>query len=248
VNARCTRSAPSADAGVDPREATILLVESSASIGRELVEQLRADRYRAALASTAEHARTLARAQPIRAIVLGVLDAPRGALDLLEEVRSTGGSLWDERLPAIVLSPGAEQLDLLRAFEVGADDFIARKGPYYLELRARLRAVLRRAEGLPDTRLLRVGPLEIDTGAHLVSIAGAPVELCRLEYELLVHLARNPTGVCSKQELLRAIWNQRAGAGARTVDSHASRLRRKLDVAGAEGLVVNVWGVGYRLI
>jgi DNA-binding response OmpR family regulator len=247
VNARCTRSALSADAGVGPREATILLVESSASIGRELVEQLRADGYRTALASTAEHARTLARAQPVRAIVLGVLDAPRGALDLLEEVRSIGGPVWEERLPAIVLSPGAEQLDLLRAFELGADDFIAHPVSY-LELRARLRAVLRRTEGLPDTRLLRVGPLEIDTGAHLVRIAGAPVALCRLEYELLVHLARNPTGVCSKQELLRAIWNQRAGVGARTVDSHASRLRRKLDVAGAGGLVVNVWGVGYRLI
>jgi DNA-binding response OmpR family regulator len=243
------RSALTADGDGEP-EATILVAESSELIGRELVEQLRADRYRAALARTAEHARTLARAQPIRAVVLGVLDAPRGALDLLEEVRRsagepTGGSVWDGRLPAIVLSPRAGQLDLLRAFEMGADDFISHPVSY-LELRARLKAVLRRAETLPGTRL-RFGPLEIDRGAHLVRVAGAPVELCRLEYELLVHLARNPTGVCSKQELLRAIWNQRTGGGARTVDSHASRLRRKLGAAGAKGLVVNVWGVGYRL-
>lgn len=274
MNARSTRLVASADAVADRRQAAILVAESSASIGRELVEQLRADRYRAVLASTAEHARTIARSQPIRAIVLGVLDAPRGALELLEEVRGSagqtaGGPVWNECLPVIVLSPDAKQLDLLRAFEMGADDFIAREGPgrvgssggvgsgpegpgrvgpYYLELRARMRAVLRRSESLPDTRLLRVGPLEIDTGAHLAHIAGAPIELCRLEYELLVHLARNPTDVCSKQELLRAIWNRRAGAGTRTVDSHASRLRRKLDAAGAHGLVVNVWGVGYRFV
>jgi DNA-binding response OmpR family regulator len=254
-----TRSAPVACGDADTREAAVLLVESSAQVGRELVEQLRADRYLAALARTAEHARTLARAQPIRAIVLGQLDAPCAALDLLGEVRRsnrepTRGSVWDERLPAIVLGPGTGRFDLLRAFEMGADDFISREagaeggaGTCYLELRARLRAVLRRAEGLPGTRVLSVGALEIDTGAHLARVAGAPVELCRLEYELLVHLARNPTAVCSKQELLRAIWN-RAGAGARTVDSHASRLRRKLDAAGASGLVVNVWGVGYRLV
>jgi DNA-binding response OmpR family regulator len=237
----------------DPREAAILLVEASASIGCELAEQLRADSYRAAQACSAEHARALARAQPIRAAVLGTLDAPRGALDLLEEIRRparhvAGGSAWDEHMPVIVLSQSTERLDLLRAFETGADDFIAMEGHYYLELRVRLKALLRRAERLPSARLRVVGPLEIDTGAHLARVAGTPVELCRLEYELLVHLARNPTGVCTKEELLRVIWNRRASAGARTVDSHASRLRRKLDAAGAHGFVVNVWGVGYRLL
>lgn len=250
MNVHVAQSTPSADA--DPRQATILVAEFNALIGGELVEQLRADRYRAALVRTPGHARTIARADQIRAILLGVLDTPRGALDLLDEIRrsaydSPGVSVWEERLPAIVLSPSSEQLDMLRAFEMGADDFIGGKHSY-LELRARLKAVLRRAEGLPATRLLRAGSLEIDTQAHLVLVAGTSVELCRLEYELLVHLARHPTDVCSKQELLLAIWHQRVGSGARTVDSHASRLRRKLDAAGAPGLVVNVWGVGYRLI
>jgi DNA-binding response OmpR family regulator len=258
MSARPARSAPAAGEDADLREATILVVESSEPVGRELVEQLRADRYSAALARTAEHARSLARTQPLRAILLGVLDTPRGALDLLGEIRRSGSepaqeSVWDEQLPAIVLGADAGQFDLLRAFEVGADDFVVRVGcmrvgPCYLELRARLRAVLRRTEGHRGTRLLCVGPLEIDTAARLARIAGTNVELCRLEYELLVHLARNPTEVCSKQLLLRAIWSQRAAAGARTVDSHASRLRRKLEAAGASGLVVNVWGVGYRLV
>lgn len=250
--ARPTLAAPVVAYEDDSTEATILLVESRGAVGCELVEQLRADRYRAVLARSAQHARVLARAQPIRAIVLGSLDAPREALNLLEEIRrpaapSASASVWDERLPTIILSPSAGQFDLLRAFEMGADDFIAREGPYYLELRARLKALLRRAERLPGARL-RVGPVEIDTSSHLVSIDREPVELCRLEYELLVHLARNPSGVCTKHDLLRAVWHQRGGAGARTVDSHASRLRRKLNAAGAPGFVVNVWGVGYRLV
>ena len=232
-------------------EAAILLVETGTSVGSELVEQLRADRYRVVVAQSAEHARALARAQPIRAILLGALDTPRGWLDLLEEVRChtshPGGPMWEEDLPVIVLSQTGGQLDLLRAFELGADDFIAFDRQRYLELRARLKALLRRVERVPGTRL-RVGPLEIDTSAHLVRVAGASVELCRLEYELLVHLARDPTGVCTKQELLGAIWHQPLGTGARTLDSHASRLRRKLGVAGAHGFVVNVWGVGYRLV
>ncbi|HEY8304910.1 MAG TPA: response regulator transcription factor [Solirubrobacteraceae bacterium] len=236
-------------------DGAILVVEESERIGGELVEQLRADGYPALHARTAEHARVLARGQPIRAIALGALDAPRGALDLLEEIRRPSDRWriarereWEEQLPVIVLSPGATQLDLLRAFETGADDFIAHPARY-LELRARLRAVLRRAERATSGRLLRAGQLEIDTAAHRVRFAGAAVELSRLEYELLVHLARDPRAVCSKQELLRTIWSsRRSESSVRTVDSHASRLRRKLDAAGASGHVVNVWGVGYRLL
>jgi DNA-binding response OmpR family regulator len=251
VSARSTLVAQRGLRDCESYETTVLLVESSAPMGNELAEQLRADRYRVALARSAEHARSLARAQPIHAVVLGALDTHRGALDLLEEVRLhrdpvADGSAWDERLPAIVLGATGAQLDLLRAFEAGADDFVAGVDHFYLELRARLKALLRRTERTPGARLC-IGPLEIDKSARLVRVGGASVELCRLEYELLVHLACDPTGVCTKQELLRAIWDQRSSSATRTVDSHASRLRRKLGTAGARGFVVNVWGVGYRL-
>ncbi len=229
-------------------QGAILVVESSVHIGEQLVEQLCADGYHAMQARTLGHARALARAHRLRAVVLGALDVRRASLGLLAEIRrfTDGDSVWDANTPVIVVSPSAGELDLLRAFEVGADDFIARPARY-LELRARLRAVLRRVERPNSARLLRVGALSIDTTAHVVSVAGAPVELCRLEYELLVHLARRPTCVFSKQELLSEIWGYGSQAGARTVDSHSSRLRRKLDAAGAPGLVVNVWGIGYRL-
>lgn len=246
------RSSPLLDQADDRYEGPILLVESDPEAGSELVEQLRVDRLHAVLTHSAEHARALARAQTPRAVILGQFESPRGALDLLEEIRSgdvehAGWSAWPERLPVVVLGCGDAQLELLRAFEVGADDFISRPVSY-LELRARLKALLRRSGFLPAMRVLRVGALEVDTGAHEVRFGAIPVELCRLEYELLVHLARSPTTVCSKQELLGAIWKRRTSGEARTVDSHASRLRRKLDAAGAERFVVNVWGVGYRLI
>ena len=147
-----------------------------------------------------------------------------------------------------MVSSRAQQPDVLRAFEVGADDFLARPARY-LELRARLRAVLRRSESVaPGERLLQVGPLAIDVDAHAVSLHGERLDLRRLEYELLVLLASAPERVFSKEELLRSIWGYQSCTATRTVDSHASRLRRQLDVDGRGRWVINVWGVGYRLI
>lgn len=229
-------------------EDPVLVIESDAAAGGHLVDQLRADGYLAIRALSAGHARSLARTCRPRAAVLGELDGQQATLGLLSEIRKADSDgLWDPDLPIIVLSPSSGGLSVLRAFEEGADDFLAHRAGY-LELRARLGAMLRRVERPRAVRLLHVGPISIDTSAHVARIAGDPVDLCRLEYELLAHLARRPTQVFTKDELLREIWGYGAQVGARTVDSHLSRLRRKLYAAGAPGMVVNVWGVGYRLI
>lgn len=232
----------------------ILVVEAGAAIGRALVEQLAADGYPTELGRTGDHARLLAAARPPRLLVLGELDAPRGALDLLESIRArtsegANGHLacpWQDGLPVIVLSARNTQPDLLRAFEAGADDFLSR-AVGYLELRARLRALLRRAESKPADGPLRIGPLTIDPRAYAASLHDKRLELRRMEYELLVHLASDPNRVFRRQELLRAVWGFRSTGATRTVDSHASRLRSKLGSAG-ERWVINEWGVGYRLI
>jgi len=234
----------------NPERVPILVVESDRHLGQAIAEQLLADGFSVELARTAEHARVLAGASTPKLAVLGRLDSPRGALELLREIRQAGqpGAPWDRSLPTIVVGGQVHELDMLRAFEAGADDFLARTASY-IELRARMRAILRRTgDTQTATPLLEVGPLAIDTRAHAVAIEGSEVELRRMEFELLVHLAREPDRVFAKTELLRSVWGYRASGSTRTVDSHASRLRRKLARDGTPRWVISVWGVGYRLI
>jgi DNA-binding response OmpR family regulator len=243
----------------------ILVVEYDSEIGRPIVDQLVADGYGARLARTAGHARALVRECQPELAILGDLESPQGALDLLSEIRGSrpratresgpGGSSsgsgdrdpWPRDLPAIVISSRAREPDLLRAFELGADDFLVRPARY-LELRARLRALLRRADHGRRLRQVRIGALTIDPGTRAVSLRGRGVQLRRMEYELLLHLAREPRRVFAKQELLREVWGYRAPGTTRTVDSHASRLRRTLGDDCEQRWVVSVRGVGYRLI
>jgi DNA-binding response OmpR family regulator len=160
----------------------------------------------------------------------------------LDECRS-----WSSEVPLIVLgAPEADAVDRVRALERGADDFLSR--PFlYDELLARIRAVLRRtAPVVPD--LVRVGALEIDRPTRRVTVAGKRIDLPAKEYELLLKLTSEPHRVFTKEELLREVWGFRSLGKTRTLDSHASRLRRKLARGGDGPFVLNVWGVGYRLL
>jgi DNA-binding response OmpR family regulator len=124
----------------------------------------------------------------------------------------------------------------------------ARGKPFsYQEVRARIDALLRRCRGRRSLGRVRVGALEIDPAAHTVLLHGTQVVLSQKEFALLRVLAAEPSRVWSKEELLRTVWGYQSLGRTRTIDSHACRLRRKLGAHG-DRYVVNVWGIGYRLL
>jgi DNA-binding response OmpR family regulator len=154
---------------------------------------------------------------------------------------------WVERAPVIVLgSERTDTVDRVQAFRRGCDDFVVQ--PFeYQELVERIRAVLRRAHPRAQ-EVVESPPVRIDTRTRDVRVEGRRVELAQKEYELLLRLAREPERVFTKAELLHDVWGYRVVGRTRTLDSHASRLRRKLREAGSPvELIDNVWGVGYRL-
>jgi DNA-binding response OmpR family regulator len=163
-------------------------------------------------------------------------------------VRAADGvvSRIDPSVPLLVLSGRAGDVDRVRGFERGADDFVAK--PFaYGELRLRIAAVLRRTRARPGQGRLRVGSLSVDPASREVRLRGRRIELSQKEFALLRALAVDPTRVLTKEELLRDVWGYRTLGTTRTLDSHACRLRTKLAAEG-DRFVVNVWGVGYRLI
>ena len=232
----------------DEIEGTVLIVEDDEATRTFIADNLNADGYEPILAGdTRDGLRLLESKYPDAAIVDVGLPGDSG-LELVASIRAADGlaSRVNPHIPILVLSGRAEELDRLRAFERGCDDFLAK--PFsYPELRARVTALVRRTERRGLAGRVRVGELQLDPAARTVAVGGVPVALSQKEYALLRALASDPTRVFTKQELLRTIWGYRAIGTTRTLDSHACRLRGKLSVGGL-AFVVNVWGVGYRLV
>ena len=227
--------------------AAVLLAEPEPGTREFLARHLADDGFHVVGATRGGEALELAeRAHPD--VVLVGMGLPDSTLELCRRLREgEPGRSWNRDVPVIVLGqPQSDAVDRVRAFDRGCDDFVPR--PFvYDELVARIRAVLRRAAP-PHSDRLEAGPIVVDRATRCASVKGRAVPLAAKEYELLVKLASDPTRVFTKEQLLREVWEFRALGRTRTLDSHASRLRRKLAAAGAENCVVNVWGVGYRLL
>jgi DNA-binding response OmpR family regulator len=232
--------------GDDP--ATILVVEDDTATRTFLADNLTADGYELLVAENAEHGlRLLETKFPDLVLVdLGLPDA--SGFEVLRRVREADGiaSRLDPSTPLVLLTGRDGELDRVRGFERGADDYICK--PFsYPELRGRLAALLRRADHRRRTGRLRVGELDIDPQARTARLRGEALALSQKEFALLRVLASEPARVFTKDELLRQIWGFRHLGTSRTLDSHACRLRHKLGVHG-DRFVVNVWGIGYRLV
>src|SRR3954447_10289906 len=223
----------------------LLVVEDDEVTAAFLADNLEADGFHVATAAgVGEAVRAIEVRSPALVILDVMLEDGNGlaVLDRLRAADSGPAVRMDPALPVLVLSGRAAEVDRVRGFARGADDYVVK--PFsYPELVARVRALLRRAAGRPHRGPIRVGDLAIDPVTRRVRLGERFVELSPKEFALLVALASEPTRVVPKGELLRDVWGFESPGATRTVDQHACRLRRKL----GRPWVLNVRGIGYRL-
>lgn len=172
-------------------------------------------------------------------VILDLMLPGAHGFDILKTLR-----LKHQDTPVLVLSARQDSQDKVRGFELGADDYLTK--PFWPdELRARVRARLRRPAISGPAAAVEVGDLRIDIGARSVAVAGQSIDLTRAEFEILAALARRPGSAVSRRSLAEAALEAEGLSDDRVLDVHLSRIRRKLG-ASADA-VSTVWGVGYRL-
>jgi DNA-binding response OmpR family regulator len=227
--------------------AQVVVCEDDTATLELLCDHLAADRFGALPAPTASDALRLCRYNQPDLLLLDLALPDASGLDVLREIREADGAdaRFDPKLPVIVLTGRGAEDERVRGLEFGADDYLV-KPFHYPELRARINAILRRRGGRHDGPR-RVGDLVVDPARRRVWVEGRDVRLSNKEFSLLRVLVSDPIRVFPKKELLEEVWGFRTPAQTRTLDSHASRLRRKLDPEHSR-YVINCWGVGYRLI
>lgn len=160
---------------------------------------------------------------------------------VLQHIREVCG--WD--VPVVFCTGRTEEEAASDILRLGADDYIP-KPIRYMEFMARIHVLLRRRK--PQPASINFGLIEVDLEGRRVRLAGADVDLTQREYELALILLRNVGRVLSRDELLTSVWSRDKDVDTRTVDTHASRLRKKLGLAGESGLMLSsVYGQGYRL-
>jgi DNA-binding response OmpR family regulator len=226
---------------------SILIVEDERNLSNVIRDRLQEEGYRVLQAFDGPSALTVACDHAPDLIVLDIMLPGMDGLEVCRRLRA------HSIVPILMLTARAEEIDRVLGLELGADDYLTK--PFSMhELRARVRALLRRVEMMqaagdsPPGEVLTTGKLHLDPEAYEANLDGQPLELTPKEFALLLLLAQHPGRVFSRAYLLDEIWGYEAAAYDRTVDTHVYRLRQKLG-PGSEiaQRIVAVRGIGYKL-
>jgi two-component system phosphate regulon response regulator PhoB len=223
--------------------ANVILVEDEPSLAELLAYNLEAEGYSVSTAESAEEAELLMAESSFDLMVLDWMLPGASGLELCRRLRQSGKA---ERMPVLMLTSRGEEVDRVRGFATGADDYVVK--PFSVpELLARVKALLRRAspERVADT--LKVGPISLDRAGHRVMRSGRAVELGPTEYRLLEALLENPGRVLSRGQLIDRVWGTASEVDERTVDVHVGRLRKALIRGREPDPIRTVRGAGYAI-
>jgi DNA-binding response OmpR family regulator len=225
-------------------QARVLVVEDDPNLRLTLVDNLEEEGYAVQAASTLSEARAHWKATPFDVVVLDIMLPDGDGYALCREMRQAHTSSRVLMLTARTLED-----DVVRGFDVGADDYLAK--PYRLrELLARIRVLARRgAASAPATEVLAFDRFRVDLDSRLLlDTSGQPVELTRTEFDLLVYLLRNAGKALTRDQILTSVWGEQVVVDAHTVDNFVSNLRKKLEwTATSRFELRSVRGVGYRM-
>jgi two-component system response regulator PhoP len=217
----------------------LLVVEDEPALREQLVQELGRAGYAVDEAADGERGRVLARDNPYDLAVID-LGLPRlDGLSLIEGLRQEGSAL-----PILILTARSHWEEKVKGLEAGADDYLVK--PFHMEeLLARLTALLRRSAGRPSP-ILEFGPIQLDTNAKKVLLAGESVELTGYEYNALEYMVSHPGQVISKTEFTEHLYHQHFDRDSNVIEVFIGRLRKKLDPDGELGMIETVRGQGYR--
>ena len=219
------------------RGGTILLVEDEEDIATLVRTYLEKDGFRVIWAARGAEGLQAFEQHDIRLAILDLQLPDADGLDLCRTIRGRS------RLPIVILTARDEEIDRITGLELGADDYVTK--PFSpRELVARVRAVLRRTEPEADEQLV-AGDVVLEQEGRTVAVAGTPVELTGMEFDLLAFLLAHPGTVMSRERLLERVWGLSFPGGTRTVDVHVAQVRKKLD---RPDLIRTVRGAGYKAI
>lgn len=220
----------------------ILVVDDEKLLVKGIKFNLENDGYEVAAAYDGEEAVELAKTGDFDLIILDIMMPKLTGLEACMQIREFSN------VPIIMLTAKGENMDKLIGFEQGTDDYLTK--PFnILELKARIRALLRRstpAESKEDTTRITCGDITLDTSERNAYKNGKAVELTAREFDLMELLMKNPGHVYSRENLLDIIWGYEYQGEIRTVDVHVRRLREKLERVPAQPeYIMTKWGVGY---